>query len=288
MPDHKLMQRIRQWGIAVGTGGLLVLAAWGWARGGDGAATGSVPPSLRIGFADEAPYAFLDEDGRVTGEAPEVARAVAQRLGRGEPEWVLAEFGSLIEQLNSGRFDVVAAGLFITPEREEQVAFSRPTMLAPPGLLVARGNPLGLYSHAAAVARPEVRLAAIAGSVEERLLSSLGLPTDRLALVPDPQAGVALVQGRRVDGLALSQPTVRWWARQKPHSGTVESAEPLAQSAGIEPARVAFAFRREDKALREAWDAALADYMASGAHEVLLRELGIGEIEIDGREVARP
>src|SRR5690606_16634992 len=67
---------------------------------------------LRVGYAIEAPYAFLDEDGRVTGEAPETARWVARRLGRGEPEWVLTEFGSLIGQLQEGRFDVIACGLF--------------------------------------------------------------------------------------------------------------------------------------------------------------------------------
>ncbi|MGN2393329.1 hypothetical protein ACTFO6_17800, partial [Pelomicrobium sp. G1] len=38
--------------------------------------------SIRIGFADEAPFAYLDtQRGRVTGEAPEVARVILRRLG---------------------------------------------------------------------------------------------------------------------------------------------------------------------------------------------------------------
>ena len=32
--------------------------------------------------------------------------------------------GFVIPGLNAGRFDLIAAGLFITPERCEQVAFS--------------------------------------------------------------------------------------------------------------------------------------------------------------------
>jgi polar amino acid transport system substrate-binding protein len=37
--------------------------------------------TLRIGYAVEAPYAFLGTNGEVTGESPEVARRIASRLG---------------------------------------------------------------------------------------------------------------------------------------------------------------------------------------------------------------
>lgn len=67
------------------------------------------PGVIRIGYAIEAPYAFLRADGEVTGESPEVARRVVARLGIPHIEWRLAEFSELISELEDGRIDVIAA-----------------------------------------------------------------------------------------------------------------------------------------------------------------------------------
>ena len=242
---------------------------------------------LRVGYAIEAPYAFLDEDGRVTGEAPETARWVARRLGRGEPEWVLTEFGSLIGQLQEGRFDVIACGLFITTERERRVAFSRPTATVVPGLLVARGNPLGLHSYADAVARDDVRLAVLAESVESRALQREGMPAGRLVMVPDEVSGVALVRSGRTAGLALSLPAVRWMADLPDSRDAVEVATPFEPPARTEAGgRVAFAFRRADTELRREWDAALAEFMETEERRMIARRFGFADAAREG-EVAR-
>ena len=71
---------------------------------------------LRVGFANEAPYGFATPDGKLTGESPEVVKAVLKKIGIGEVDGVLTEFGSLIPGLQAGRFDLIAAGMFITPK----------------------------------------------------------------------------------------------------------------------------------------------------------------------------
>src|SRR5688572_10589279 len=48
---------------------------------------------IRVGFANENPYAFAQPDGTLSGEAVEVARAVFQNLGIAEMEGVLTQFG---------------------------------------------------------------------------------------------------------------------------------------------------------------------------------------------------
>jgi len=83
--------------------------------------------TIRIGYAVEAPYAFLKPGGEVTGESPEVAKVIVGRLGIRHIEWRQSEFGSLISGLEAGRFDVIAAGIFITPERARRISFSEPT-----------------------------------------------------------------------------------------------------------------------------------------------------------------
>ena len=96
---------------------------------------------IRIGYAVEAPFAFVDAQGQVSGESPAVARAVWQRLGI-RTEWVQTDFASLIPQLRTGRFDQIASGLFIRPDRQQLVAFTRPSLCLQPALLVRQGNPL--------------------------------------------------------------------------------------------------------------------------------------------------
>jgi polar amino acid transport system substrate-binding protein len=234
---------------------------------------------LRVGYAVEAPYAFITPAGRVTGESPETARKVAERLGLGEPEWVLTDFGSLIGQLKAGRFDVIAAGLFITEERKRDVVFSRETARVSPGLLVAKGNPHGLSTYRQAVGNKQVKLAALDGSVECSALAASGMPAARLVIVPDANAGLALLLAGKVDGFALSRPTVNWMAAREENLGRLEAvAEPALTDHGDE-GRVAFAFRKEDRRLRQAWDRALADVLSGDEHRAMLRELGFGEGE---------
>lgn len=37
--------------------------------------------SIRIGYANETPFAFTEIDGRVTGESPEIAKAIFAKMG---------------------------------------------------------------------------------------------------------------------------------------------------------------------------------------------------------------
>src|SRR5437667_64187 len=77
---------------------------------------------IRIGFANEAPFGYATPDGKLTGEAPEVAKAVLAKMGIPQVDGVLTEFGSLIPGLKAGRFDIIAAGMFINPKRCNEIA----------------------------------------------------------------------------------------------------------------------------------------------------------------------
>jgi polar amino acid transport system substrate-binding protein len=240
--------------------------------------------SIRIGYAVEAPYAFLSGTGEVTGVDPEVARRIVARLGIGEVHWVLTEFGSLIAGLQVGRFDVIAAGMFITKERSELVSFSEPTFHVQQGLLVPGDNPLGLHSYEAAVSNQAVRVAALSGAVEETLLLQMGLPQARLVGVPDALAGVKAVESGVADALALSSPTFHWMAL-KGELGATTIATPFEQPPGAQEQLLGFggfAFRQEDEELREAWNAALRDFMGSPEHLSLLAEFGMTQGELPG------
>lgn len=239
---------------------------------------------LRIGYAVEAPYAFLTPQGVVTGQSPELAQRLAARLGIPNVEWRLVEFGELISELRQGRIDVIAAGMFITRERAALVNFSDPIFWARPGLLVARGNPYGLHSFTDILGQERVRVAVLSGAVEGEALRQAGLGEERLVVVPDAQTGRVAVQTGLADALALSAPTINWMVLRQPPLKT-EVAKPFSQ-----PGRDfdtcqgygAFVFRKEDTELLAAWNREQRAYFATQEFRQLMEDFGFGPEEMPG------
>jgi len=212
--------------------------------------------SIRIGYAVEAPHAFIDPNGKVTGQSPEVARLVVARLGIPRIEWRLAEFSKLITELEQDRIDVIAAGMFITRQRAQHVAFSEPIFHVSQGMLVARGNPRRLFSYESLRANPKLRVAVLSGAVEQQLLRRIGLLETQFIEVPDALTGRVAVETDRADALALSSPSIVWMSSHE-ELGKTERAEPFTQpdaSLTRHSGYGAFTFRREDKALAKAWN----------------------------------
>ncbi|QLA15397.1 transporter substrate-binding domain-containing protein [Desulfolutivibrio sulfoxidireducens] len=221
------------------------------------------------------PYAFRDATGRVTGESPETARVVLKRLGIGDVRFVLSDFANLIRELERGEIDMIAAGMFITPERSRRIVFSLPTARVGQGLLVRQGNPKDLHSYTEMAARPDVTPAVLAGSVEEEYLKALGVPDVRLFRVPDAATGAAAVKAGRADGLALSAPSVNLLAEDS--NGALAAAAPFAgpvEDGGELASSPAFGFRKADEDLRQAVDGVLRGFVGSPEHLALVAPFG--------------
>ena len=234
---------------------------------------------IRVGYAVEAPYAFLSPAGEPTGESPEVVREVARRLAVEPILWRQVEFNALVDELEAGRIDVIAAGLFITPERQRRVRFSLPTFEVRPGLLVPKGNPGRLRSYADLARAEGAVVAVLSGSVEAGILQKSGVPEARLKQVPDAMTGLAAVETGVADALALSSPSLHWLAME----GKLQRTEPLLMSvpAGSEASQFgAFAFRKGDRRLLQAWNAALTAYIGSSEHLALVARFGFRAEEI--------
>jgi polar amino acid transport system substrate-binding protein len=237
---------------------------------------------IRIGYAVEAPYAFLDANGDVTGESPELAKWVVSQLGIPNIEWIHTDFDNLIPELIEGRFDLIAAGMFITAERAEMVAFSEPCFHVQQGLLVAAGNPHQLGSYIDILSNPELKIAVITGAIEETLLSDIGIPAAQILHVPDARTGETAVKTAIADAFALSSVSVRWMALND-QSQLVEMAEPFEQiqtDAFIHYGYGGFAFRQSDKNLLNGWNAVLADFVSSPEHLQLIEEFGFSSVEL--------
>jgi polar amino acid transport system substrate-binding protein len=230
---------------------------------------------ITVGFAGEAPYAF-EEGGKLTGEDPSVHREIWTALGVDDLRGVQVDFGQLIPGLNANRFDVVAAGMFILPERCAQAAFSEPVYCAPSAFLVPKGNPKNI-SDFKSVASAGIKVAVLSGAAEGLHAQKSGVSTGNIVQVPSQRDGLAALTSKRVGAFALTSISLRNILKDSPNAD-VELTEPFTPVIdGKEQLGCGGAvFRKADNDLREAFNAELAKLKQSGALLKLIEPFGFG------------
>jgi polar amino acid transport system substrate-binding protein len=230
---------------------------------------------IRVGFANEAPFGYATPDGQLTGEAPEVAKAILAKMGIEQVDGVLTEFGSLIPGLRAGRFDIIAAGMFITPQRCEQVQFSEPSYGIGQAFLVPDGNPKGLVDYSSIAENSELKLAVMAGAVEAGYAEKAGVAQGQLVILPDQASLVSAVRAGRADAAALTALSIAGMAA---NNEGVESTPPFGEVAGESVmGHGGFAFRPEDTALHDEFNRHLKEFIGTEEHIQLVSEFGFGE-----------
>jgi len=231
--------------------------------------------AIRVGFANEAPYAFATPSGELTGEAAVVGKEIFSRLGIENVEGVLTEFGSLIPGLRAGRFDVIAAGMFITPERCAQIQFSEPSYGIGQALLVPEGNPENLVDYSSVADNSDLTLAVLAGAVEAGYAEDAGIDQSQLMVLPDQASLVSAVRSGRANAAALTALSIKQMADA---NDGVESTEPFGEVAGNSVVgHGGFGFRPDDTELYEAFNEELKNFVGTSEHIELVKEFGFGE-----------
>jgi polar amino acid transport system substrate-binding protein len=231
---------------------------------------------IRVGFANEAPFGYATPEGKLTGEAPEVAKAILNKMGIKEVDGVLTEFGSLIPGLKAGRFDIIAAGMFINPKRCKEINFSEPSYGIGQAFLVPKGNPKAIKDYSSIAGNPDLKLAVMAGAVEGGYAKDSGVKMDQLVVLPDPPSLLAAVQSNRADAAALTALSIANLASKS--DGTAEMTEPFGTVAGKSVVgHGGFGFRKEDTDLLETFNKELKAFLGSPEHLALVTPLGFGK-----------
>ncbi|WKC38981.1 ectoine/hydroxyectoine ABC transporter substrate-binding protein EhuB [Ectopseudomonas chengduensis] len=238
--------------------------------------------SVRIGYANETPFAYTALDGSVTGESPEIVKKIFERMGVEKINPVLTEWGSLIPGLRASRFDLIAAGMYITPERCKQVLFTDPHYQLPDTLLVKTGNPKDLHSYED-IAKSGAKVAIMSGTVNLGYARSAGITDDQILQVPDTTAQLQAVRAGRADAAVGTQLTMKGLADK---GG--DSVEAIAEFKD-DPAHTgygALAFRPEDKDLRDAVNAELKKWLGSEEHLATVGPFGFDQSNITDKTAA--
>lgn len=227
---------------------------------------------IRVGFANEAPYAFATPDGKLSGESPAVFRHVMQQLGVNEVDGVLTEWGALIPGLKAGRFDAIVASMYITPKRCEQILFANPTYGIGEAFVVKKGNPDSINTYADAVSK-SLKIAFVAGTAEIEHGRLAGMKRAQEVTVPNFAAAVATVKAGRASAAAFTSLTAKDLAGK---DDAIERATPFTfeHNGKKYKGEGSFGFRLADTSLRDAVNAELAKFLGTPAHLKMVSEFG--------------
>ncbi|MDG0024033.1 ectoine/hydroxyectoine ABC transporter substrate-binding protein EhuB [Trinickia sp. Y13] len=238
---------------------------------------------VRIGYANEKPFAYTLPNGDVTGESPEIAKKIFSKLGVKKVDAVLTEWGSLIPGLQAGRFDVIAAGMYITPQRCKQVAFADPQYQIGDTLLTLPGNPKHLDSYTSVAKNPDVKLAVMAGTVELGYAREASIKDSQILQVPDTTAQLQAVRSHRADAAVGTALTMKDLAAKMP--GQVVTVDKFVD----DPKHMgygALAFRKDDTDLRDAVDKQLHAWLGTPDHLKTVAPFGFDKSNVTDKTAA--
>lgn len=233
---------------------------------------------IRIGFANEIPFAYPGEDGSPKGFVNVMTIAILDKMGYDKIEPVQTEWGGLIPGLTANRFDIVTGGMNMLASRCENIAFSEPIATVGDGFIVAPGNPKNIGDYASLIENDAVMVTG-AGYSNIEAAKAAGVAESSIMQVPGPTEILAAVRAGRADAGAGTYFTMKQLADSS--DGAVEASDPAAMPeetfnwAGI-------GFRKSDQDFLDKFNVALADYIGSEEMLAAVAEYGYGEGSLPG------
>ncbi len=224
---------------------------------------------VKIGTTQEPPYAIIAPDGKLSGAALDLNKAIFEKLGIKTITAETIDFGGLIPGIQAKRFDAVSMGLMIRAPRCKAVLFSEPDLCTAEGFAVKKGNPLGLQTYEDLV-KGTTKIAVCGSCIEERRALEVGVPRDRLVVASDAFNAIKMLQAGRVDAVAWPDATLKSIIATMNDSEldvvSPVKGEPISCS-GV-------AFNQADRDLRDAYDVAFAEMKESGEFAKIVAPYG--------------
>lgn len=225
---------------------------------------------LTVGVnADVPPIKFVNDDGEVTGLAPQLVDAAAQVMGL-KTEMQLTSFDSLIPGLESNRFDLIAS-ISDFQERQTKTDFidylyAGNAILASADFEKDSATPAELCGTS---------IAYIKGTQQQGLLESAaaacteaGQPTITASGYQDASACILAIKSGQENAAWLDSPTVLYNASNDP-----ELFKSIYNSAN--PGLYGIAVNKENTGLRDALAAALKSLVADGSYQTMVEAYGL-------------
>lgn len=229
--------------------GIVALAGCG---GGDDTAK-----TLKIGTEGAyPPFNTIDKTGKVSGFDVDIALALCAKM-QVECEVVTSDWDGIIPALNAKKFDLVAASMSITPERQEAVDFTDPYYTNGLQFVAAKNQAFSIAPESLKGKVVGAQRATIAGNWLEE---NLGDDVEVKLYDTNENAYLDLTSGR-LDAL-LADKFVNWeWLKSDAGQAYEFKGEPV-----FNDDKIAIAVRKGDP-LREKLNEALKAIVADGTYK---------------------
>ena len=262
---------------AVLTAALTTCAGAG-AMAGELLAKANAGEAVRIGFANEVPWAYPGDGDAPKGFVNSIALGVLDKMGITNIEPVVTDWGGLIPGLNANRFDVITGGMYILGSRCENVDFSEPIGVFGDAFIVAGGNPKGIQTYEDIRDKGAVLVTGAGYNIVE-VAKREGIADENVMQVPGPTEILAAVRAGRADAGGVTFFTARVLAEQA--GGEIDITDPSLLPEWT-LSWVGIGFRKDDDEFRGAFNAALKEYL--GTEEMLagVAEYGYTEQQLPG------
>lgn len=179
---------------------------------------------LQVGIATYTPWAMYDNEETLMGFEVDVAEKLAGDMGV-EIEFHLDGWADLLPDLLHGDFDVIIAGMSITPQRALLVNFTRPYAFNETTLL-ANQEKAGDFATVADFNKPAVVIGVWAGSVGVELAGEHFPEAEVRSFETDTGMFEAVREGS-VHAVVASSPRPQFETLQYPEAVFMPLEEPL-------------------------------------------------------------
>jgi len=235
--------------------------------------------TIRIGFANEVPWAYPGEGNKPLGFVNAIALGILREMNITNVEPVVTEWGGLIPGLNANRFDIITGGMYILNSRCENVNFSEPIGVFGDAFIVAKGNPKGIQTYQDIKNKGAV-IATGAGFNIVEVAKKEGIAENNIMQVPGPTEILAAVKAGRADAGGVTFFTAQNLAKQS--GGTVDVTDP-SKLPEWTLNWVGIAFRKSDTAFVEAFNEAQQKYLGSSGMMASVAEYGYTKAQLPGK-----
>ena len=206
--------------------------------------------------AEFPPFEYL-EKGEVTGFDIELVNEIGKVMDA-DVKVLDMSFDGLLPALQMKKVDLVIAGMTATEERKKTVSFTQPYYTASQVIIVKEGNN-SLKSFDDLKGK---KVAVMLGFTGDTIVSEIeGVNVERFNAA---YAGIMALQADKVEAVVLDSEPAKNYVKQNP--GLV-----LAE-ADAEQEEYAIALRKNDKALLEKVEKALAELKANGTYDALIKK----------------
>lgn len=249
----------------------LLVAACGGESGGSGTTSASAAPggvSLinagKITTCTNIPYEpfQFNQGGKVVGFDVDIVDLVAKKLGVTQ-DIVDIDFAAIKSgaALNSRKCDVAAAGMTITPERQQNLLFSEPYFDATQALMAKKGSGVTSLDD---VKAKNLKLGAQASTTGLDYVKSKGFEPIEFADSPKELLGL---QTGQADVIVQDLPVVLTWLKKPDIGAQFEQVASLdtGEQYGI-------GMKKDNTALKKVIDEVLAAAKADGTYNAIYKK----------------